>query len=77
MNAISVTVTASSASASATYCRAADKRWTAGSRPSRYSRLQLFLYSCGGASVYLRMDGSIAIKGNADAEAAALSRSAR
>ena len=42
---------------------------TAAASPEELVPGELFLYSCGGASVYLRMDGSIAIKGNADAEA--------
>jgi len=41
---------------------------TAAASPEELVPGELFLYSCGGASVYLRMDGSIAIKGNADAE---------
>ncbi len=41
---------------------------TAAASPEELAPGELFLYSCGGASVYLRMDGSIAIKGNANAE---------
>lgn len=41
---------------------------TAGFTPSGMSPGELFLYSTGGASVYLRADGSIAVKGDLSLE---------
>ena len=41
---------------------------TAESGPKDMAAGELFLYSCGKASIYLRKDGSIEIKGNAFAE---------
>ena len=41
---------------------------TADSAPKEMSEGELFLYSCGKASIYLRKDGGIAIKGNCTAE---------
>lgn len=41
---------------------------TAASAPKEMAAGELFLYSCGEASIYLRKDGSIAVKGGGDAE---------
>lgn len=41
---------------------------TASEGPKDLAPGELFLYSCGGASVHLRKDGSIAVKGNGSAE---------
>ena len=41
---------------------------TAGSAPKDMAPGELFLYSTGGASIYLRKDGSIAVKGRVSVE---------
>ena len=41
---------------------------TASAGPKDLAPGELFLYSCGGAFVHLRKDGSIAVKGNGSAE---------
>lgn len=41
---------------------------TAEAAPEEMAPGELFLYSCGKASIYLRKDGSIAVKGNGSAE---------
>lgn len=41
---------------------------TAASAPENMAAGELFLYSCGEASIYLRKDGSIVVKGNGSAE---------
>lgn len=41
---------------------------TAAEGPEGLAPGELFLYSCGEASIYLRKDGSIAVKGNGSAE---------
>lgn len=41
---------------------------TAGAAPEELAPGELFLYSSGEASIYLRNDGSIAVKGNVSAE---------
>ena len=41
---------------------------TAKAAPEDLSPGELFLFSCGDASIYLRKDGSIAVKGNGSAE---------
>ena len=41
---------------------------TAGAAPKELAPGELYLYSCGEASIYLRKDGSIAVKGNGSAE---------
>lgn len=41
---------------------------TAAAAPEEFAPGELFLFSCGEASIYLRKDGSIAIKGDVSAE---------
>lgn len=41
---------------------------TAEAGPREMAPGELFLYSCGGASIYLRKDGAIAVKGDGSAE---------